>query len=377
MKRLDTLFQENEDWLMNRVLSHAKSHNYTKYTSTLEEAWRLSISGLTASLGAGMKVFDKAPELEPDDDFSGDPISAFGILEARRHRKRGVTLGMFLGLMKYYRQSYIELLAEKGVDAGMGPAERYFVDRCFDRFEVAFAQEWVNTNSAAGMEELQTANRIMTNEKNTYLTVFESLSDPVLMLDRSENIINLNHAAAMIFDPEHVPGGHYYHTGTPSVTPSNLGKRALDLAFVGRPLAEVFPWLIPTIKSLRNGHDETTECEFTVAGKTIYFEVKCSDMLDVSEKFTATVIILSNITNRKLAERKLTDAVTRLEQAMLEVKKLTGLLPMCANCKKVRDDKGYWSRVEEYISRHTDARFSHGICPDCAQKLYPQDDATL
>ncbi|MDD2998384.1 MAG: GAF domain-containing protein [Candidatus Riflebacteria bacterium] len=60
-----------------------------------------------------------------------------------------------------------------------------------------------------------------------------------------------------------------------------------------------------------------------------------------------------------------------LEQALSEVKTLRGLLPMCSNCKKIRDDKGLWTRLEAYLSSHTDARFTHGLCPDCLRELYP------
>ena len=62
------------------------------------------------------------------------------------------------------------------------------------------------------------------------------------------------------------------------------------------------------------------------------------------------------------------------KKALEEVKTLGGLIPICASCKKIRDDKGYWSAVESYISKHTDAEFSHGICPDCMKKLYPEYD---
>jgi hypothetical protein len=54
-----------------------------------------------------------------------------------------------------------------------------------------------------------------------------------------------------------------------------------------------------------------------------------------------------------------------------EVKTLSGLLPICASCKKIRDDKGYWNNLEMYISEHSSAEFSHGLCPGCAQELYP------
>lgn len=60
-----------------------------------------------------------------------------------------------------------------------------------------------------------------------------------------------------------------------------------------------------------------------------------------------------------------------LREALTQVKTLTGLLPICANCKKIRDDNGYWSSVEKYISTHSEAEFTHGICPECLEKLYP------
>jgi len=64
----------------------------------------------------------------------------------------------------------------------------------------------------------------------------------------------------------------------------------------------------------------------------------------------------------------------RLRKALDEVKTLGSLLPICASCKKIRDDKGYWNQLEGYIQEHTDTAFSHGICPDCAKKLYPDLD---
>ena len=60
----------------------------------------------------------------------------------------------------------------------------------------------------------------------------------------------------------------------------------------------------------------------------------------------------------------------KLEKALSEVKTLSGLIPICSHCKKIRDDKGYWNQVEAYISQHSDAKFSHGICQDCLQLHY-------
>ncbi len=63
--------------------------------------------------------------------------------------------------------------------------------------------------------------------------------------------------------------------------------------------------------------------------------------------------------------------IEELGRALEEIKTLRGILPICANCKKIRDDQGYWQQVEVYVHDHTDAQFSHGICPDCLRKLYP------
>ncbi len=64
--------------------------------------------------------------------------------------------------------------------------------------------------------------------------------------------------------------------------------------------------------------------------------------------------------------------IEQLQQALTELKTLNGLLPICASCKKIRDDKGYWNQIEVYIRDHSDAEFSHGICPGCIEELYPE-----
>jgi hypothetical protein len=63
--------------------------------------------------------------------------------------------------------------------------------------------------------------------------------------------------------------------------------------------------------------------------------------------------------------------IKELQNALTEIKTLSGLLPICSYCKKIRDDKGYWNQIESYIHKHSDTEFSHGICPECAKKYYP------
>jgi PAS domain S-box-containing protein len=78
-----------------------------------------------------------------------------------------------------------------------------------------------------------------------------------------------------------------------------------------------------------------------------------------------------DITESKNAEKEREHLISELQKALSDIKKLSGLLPICASCKKIRDDKGYWNQIESYISEHSEAEFSHGICPECAKKLYP------
>ena len=92
-----------------------------------------------------------------------------------------------------------------------------------------------------------------------------------------------------------------------------------------------------------------------------------------SVNHTAKVIQcnIRDITERKRAEKEREKLILELSASLEKVKLLRGLLPICASCKKIRDDKGYWNQIESYIRDHSEAEFSHGICPECMKKLYP------
>jgi hypothetical protein len=83
---------------------------------------------------------------------------------------------------------------------------------------------------------------------------------------------------------------------------------------------------------------------------------------------------LSNELESRVEERtiELVHANKKLEEALGNVKTLSGLIPICSVCKKIRDDQGYWKQIETYISSHSDAMFTHGICPGCAEKVYKE-----
>lgn len=81
---------------------------------------------------------------------------------------------------------------------------------------------------------------------------------------------------------------------------------------------------------------------------------------------------LGKITERKMADVEREKLIARLSEALENIKTLKGLIPICASCKKIRNDTGYWEQIEKYILEHSDVEFSHSICPECAKKIYPE-----
>lgn len=110
----------------------------------------------------------------------------------------------------------------------------------------------------------------------------------------------------------------------------------------------------------------------TPEGETRWILTTKVPLRDRGGQIIGLVGIGKDITDRKRVEQERDDFIARLQEALANVRTLSGLLPICAHCKHIRDDGGYWHRVEHYVQKHTHAEFSHGICPDCARKLYPE-----
>lgn len=108
-----------------------------------------------------------------------------------------------------------------------------------------------------------------------------------------------------------------------------------------------------------------------VVGQISVANAECDYTQEDVETLQRLASIFSLGIQAKLEEEAKNRVISDLEKAMSEIKTLQGFIPICASCKKIRDDNGFWQAVEVYIRDRTDAEFSHGICPDCARKLYP------
>jgi PAS domain S-box-containing protein len=116
-------------------------------------------------------------------------------------------------------------------------------------------------------------------------------------------------------------------------------------------------------------HEVRLQC---MDGRICWVENFCRAVRDPKTHRAIYEGSVEDITERKLAELERENLISNLQEAIGKVKTLSGLLPICASCKKIRDDKGYWNQIEVYIQSHSEAEFTHSFCPECMRKLYPE-----
>jgi len=170
-----------------------------------------------------------------------------------------------------------------------------------------------------------------------------------------------------------------------SVAEAETGKGCLDSVREKAPDLVLLDVMLPDM----DGYEVCRRIKADEALKGTYvlmFSGRRIDSDDQSEglEIGADGYVTRPISNRELlarvqsmvriirAERERNRLIKELTAAMANIKTLKGLLPICASCKKIRNDKGYWQQVEGYLAEHADIQFSHGICPACMEKLYPE-----
>jgi PAS domain S-box-containing protein len=105
-------------------------------------------------------------------------------------------------------------------------------------------------------------------------------------------------------------------------------------------------------------------------GHTLPVETHANFILDEQGNPVEILGVVRDISKQKKMEEEREKLIQHLQEALKEIKTLRGILPICSVCKKIRDDKGYWNQIESYIHEHSEAEFSHGICPECAKNIY-------
>lgn len=189
--------------------------------------------------------------------------------------------------------------------------------------------------------------------ENYLKQILESSRDGILV-EENEKIVYMNIGYARLYGCESQSELMGYHISE-LAAPHDL-ERLLEY---GRKRAR--------------GEEAPTLYDFQIrskTGHTIDLEASISTFNSGGNHYIVT--FARDIMERKRNEREREKLIRELQDALSRIKTLSGLLPICANCKKIRDDKGYWNQIEHYIEKHSQAQMTHGICPDCAAKLYPE-----
>jgi signal transduction histidine kinase/DNA-binding response OmpR family regulator len=288
-----TLLETHETWLSERVLTAALRHGFGIDTSSLEQSWRAAICGFSAPMNAMLAAGQWPPEVARCGPAGGDPLLEFTMLEARRHKERGVPLDQYMGLTKHYRRAYLDLIAERMAPGPEAVRARDFVDRFFDNAEIGICVEWEMQSQSDALRQAAAMNRQLTNEKNRYLTIFESLNEPVLIVDGDGRVINYNLAASLLFDDRAIAGQGYY------ADPAARTAQQQIVALIGDA-----------------ADDDPIERELVTRRGPRMFRVRTQAMLDYSARFAGRVIILTDITDYLGAQRA-AEAADRAKSAFL------------------------------------------------------------
>jgi PAS domain-containing protein len=140
----------------------------------------------------------------------------------------------------------------------------------------------------------------------------------------------------------------------------------------GEPIASE-EW--PLARAVRYGEsrvDDLIEIERFDGGERRTVRASAVPIRDSRGRNLGAVVIAADVTLQERAAREREELVAKLQQALDQVKTLSGLIPICAACKNIRNDEGYWIRLEAYLKQHSEADFTHSICPDCFERLYPK-----
>jgi len=182
--------------------------------------------------------------------------------------------------------------------------------------------------------------------------IVESSEDAIFSKNLDSVIVSWNRAAERIF-----------------------GYRAEEI--VGHSIAMLFPLnqrdeLLDIMSAIRRSElvDYKETFRKRKDGRIIPVSLTVSPIKDADGQVIGASTIARDITANKRSEAERLKLIEDLTQALERVKTLSGLLPICASCKSIRDDRGYWQKVEAYICQHSDARFTHSICPECSKKYY-------
>jgi PAS domain S-box-containing protein len=213
-----------------------------------------------------------------------------------------------------------------------------------------FRMEDLQSSIEMALYKHEMEQRLRASEER-YRMLFDHAYDAVILEDANREILDANRAACELFGyaRDELIGRQ---AGDPE---SAMAQARSPLLLITNP-ASVVDMPYETVAQHRTGRQvpvELTTAPLRAGGQPLH------------------LTIARDISRRKQAEEERERLILQLQEALARVKTLSGLLPICAACKRIRDDQGYWTQVEVYVRDRSEAEFTHGICPDCIKELYP------
>ncbi|MEW6520367.1 MAG: cache domain-containing protein [Thermodesulfobacteriota bacterium] len=214
-----------------------------------------------------------------------------------------------------------------------------------------------NAKLSEEITERLKATEVIQQQRDLLSTVLESLPYPFYVVNAADcRIILANSAAAVT--------GHTSGTACHSLSQGSA-KKCIDGSDDFCPMDTVKRTKKPTIREL-------ALCD--AEGNTTHVEVHGYPIFGQRGEVTKLIEYIIDITDRKADEAEKLRLIAELRKALEDIKTLQGIVPICAFCKQIRDDSGYWNQLEKYVTEHSHAEFSHSICPKCMAERYPDSE---
>jgi PAS domain S-box-containing protein len=219
--------------------------------------------------------------------------------------------------------------------------------------------------------ERKRAEQALADSERRLTDIIEFLPDPTFVIDIDGRVIYWNHAIERM-------------TGVDKKEMIGKGGYAYAVPFYGEPRPMLIDLALERSQhweskylTLREEGGLLTEGESfnpSMPGGERYLAATAGRLYDAQGNIVGAMETIRDITDAKRTEQEREQLIIELKEAIAQVRTLSGLLPMCAKCKKIRDDGGYWNQLETYIRRHADVDISHGLCPQCMDELYSGQD---
>jgi diguanylate cyclase (GGDEF)-like protein/PAS domain S-box-containing protein len=298
---LKELFITHERQLADSLQGLAENHGFASHAQAKGKSWQSSMAVMTNALinsfeTQGINGCHASPSVVCEDD----QLTEFALQTSRRHRKNGINLASFLAVLKFYRQAYLDLLHQ--VDNADTRQERGFINRFFDRMEISQSMDWVRHAEEKTILQAKANNHDMANEKNRFLTLFDSLISSVFLLDTDLNIEIMNRAATEIIGPNDLPEELQYTRPSRDTTHQTIPTPKVSLK-------KTVPWLYAGISGCRNDKGLFNESRFdtteVIDGRRSYFTIAVAPMADTWGQFKGTTIVVDDVTERVEMELQL------------------------------------------------------------------------